>query len=192
MIESALQKNNVCTSKKITIKSLVALGIVSLAVILPQIAHFFFGKQAGVTWLPMYLPVLLGGCLLGWTWGLCLGMASPLVSFALTSLWGNPMPVATRLPFMIVELAVFALVAGLFSNVIAKKSWMSFVAVVTAELCGRGAFLLLSVIFQTTSSLTPSIVWQQITMGLVGLATQAVIVPLLVMGLNLLINKDHE
>jgi hypothetical protein len=61
----------------------------------------------------MYLPVLLGGCLLGWRWALAVGVLSPVVSFLITSLAGAPMPALPRLPFMMAELAVFALVSGL-------------------------------------------------------------------------------
>ncbi|MDE6614573.1 MAG: hypothetical protein K2K24_03595, partial [Clostridia bacterium] len=81
MIENALVKNNLSLKTKITIKSLLSAGIVALAVILPQLLHLVFGQAGGVQWLPMYLPVLLGGCLLGWTWGLGIGIASPIVSF---------------------------------------------------------------------------------------------------------------
>ena len=192
MIESALQRKNICVAKKITIKSLVSLGIIAAAILLPQLFHTLLGSKAGITWLPMYLPILLGGCILGWAWGLGLGVVSPIISFALTSIWGSPMPALTRLPFMIVELSVFATVTGLFSKLIAKKSWMSFIAVLTAELCGRSIFLLLAVIFHSVSPLTPSVVWQQIVNGFVGLGTQAIIVPLLVIGLNAIINREHE
>ncbi|MDE7181623.1 MAG: hypothetical protein K2O41_01145, partial [Clostridia bacterium] len=119
MIESVLAKKNYSAKTKITVKSLISAGLVALAVILPQIIHAAFGSAGGVQWLPMYLPVLLGGCLLGWTWGLGVGIASPVVSFLITLAFGNPMPAAARLPFMIAELAVFAAVSGLFTEKIA-------------------------------------------------------------------------
>lgn len=62
---------------KITVKSLISLGIVALAVILPQIAHLAFGGAAGVKYLPLYQPVLLGGCLPGMRWGLPSGFFRP-------------------------------------------------------------------------------------------------------------------
>ena len=65
MLENALTKKGYSLKLKITIKSLVSLGIIALAVALPQIVHAILGAPGGVQWLPMYLPVLLGGCLLG-------------------------------------------------------------------------------------------------------------------------------
>ena len=112
MIDSVLVRHNVSLRLKITVKTLVSLAIVALAVLLPQLVHLAAGAQGGMQWLPMYLPVLLGGCLLGWQWGLGVGILSPVVSFALTTLTGNPMPVALRLPYMMAELAVFAAFLG--------------------------------------------------------------------------------
>ena len=114
MIESVLAKHNAKLGTKITVKSLISVGVVALAVLLPQLVHLIAGASGGVQWLPMYLPVLLGGCLLGWKWGLGVGVLSPLVSFAITLLTGNAMPAASRLPYMMAELAVFAAVSGAF------------------------------------------------------------------------------
>ena len=128
MLENVLARYNVSFKIRITVKSLVSAGIVALAVLLPQLVHLAFGQAGGVQWLPMYLPVLLGGCLLGTWWGLGVGVAAPLVSFAITSAMGNAMPAASRLPFMVAELAVFAAVSGLFSKKIAANGWMAFPA----------------------------------------------------------------
>ena len=160
--------------------------------ILPQLVHLALGAPGGVQWLPMYLPVLLGGCLLGWKWGLGVGMLSPVVSFAITSLIGNPMPVATRLPYMIVELAVFAAVSGLFSRSITKNGWMAFPAVLLAQVAGRLTFLVVAAIFQSVSPLSAATVWSQIQTGLTGMVLQAVIVPFVVMGLRLLLMRDKQ
>ncbi len=192
MIESILTAKNLKTGVKITVKTLIAAGIVALAVILPQIVHLFAGAQGGVQWLPMYLPVLLGGCLLGWKWGLGIGVLSPLVSFAFTSLLGSPMPVAARLPYMMAELAVFAVVSGLFSDKIAENGWMAFPAVLLAQVSGRVAFLLLAAVFQGVSSLSAATVFAQIRTGLLGLVLQAVIVPFIVIGLRALLNRHRE
>ena len=192
MLESILEQKKVSLKIKITAKAVVSLGIVALAVLLPQLVHMAAGPAGGVRWLPMYLPVLLGGCLLGWRWGLGVGILSPLVSFALTSAWGAPMPAASRLPFMMAELAVFAAVSGIFSGKIAANGWMAFPAVLLGAVAGRAFFLLLVVIFQGVVPLTPSLVWQQIQTGLLALVLQAVLVPFIVMGLRrLLLRSDR-
>lgn len=192
MIESVLSRHNVKTSTKITVKSLISVGIVALAVLLPQLVHLVAGASGGVQWLPMYLPVLLGGCLLGWKWGLGVGVLSPLVSFAITSLAGNAMPAAGRLPYMMAELAAFAAVSGLFSKRIAANGWMAFPAVLLAQVSGRAVFLALAAVFQGVSALSAAAVWSQIQAGLLGMVLQAVLVPVIVMGLRALLLRDKE
>lgn len=192
MIESVLAKHNAKLGTKITVKSLISVGVVALAVLLPQLVHLIAGASGGVQWLPMYLPVLLGGCLLGWKWGLGVGVLSPLVSFAITSLTGNAMPAASRLPYMMAELAVFAAVSGLFSKKIAENGWMAFPAVLLAQVSGRAVFLALAAIFQGASALSAAAVWSQIQAGLLGMVLQAVLVPFIAMGLRALLLRDKE
>ena len=192
MIEQVLSRHNVALRVKITVKSLISFGIIALAVILPQLVHLALGAPGGVQWLPMYLPILLGGCLLGSIWGLGVGILSPIVSFAITALAGNPMPALVRLPYMIVELAVFGAISGLFSQRIAKNGWMAFPAVLLAAVAGRLVFLMIAAMFQSVSPLSAATVWSQIRTGLLGMILQAVIVPFLVMGLRLLLIKDKE
>ena len=192
MIESVLAKHNAKLGTKITVKSLISVGVVALAVLLPQLVHLVAGASGGVQWLPMYLPVLLGGCLLGWKWGLGVGVLSPLVSFAITSLTGNAMPAASRLPYMMAELAVFAAVSGLFSKKIAENGWMAFPAVLLAQVSGRAVFLALAAVFQGVSALSAAAVWSQIQAGLLGMVLQAVLVPFIAMGLRALLLRDKE
>lgn len=192
MVENVLVRKNCSVKVKITVKSLIAAGCVALAVILPQVIHLALGQAGGVQWLPMYLPVLLGGCLLGTWWGLGIGIASPIVSFLITSIWNSPMPAAARLPFMIAELAVFAAVSGLFTKKIDENGWIAFPAVLLAQVVGRAFFLLTVVIFQSVSTLTPALIWSQIQTGLLGMVLQAVLVPFVVMGLRLLMKRDKN
>ena len=192
MLESVLARRGASLKVKITVKSLVALGVVALAVLLPQLVHLAAGASGGMRLLPMYLPVLLGGCLLGTWWGLGVGLVSPLASFALTSAFGEAMPAAARLPFMMAELAVFAVVSGLFSEKIAENGWMAFPAALLAAVSGRAFFLLLSVIFQGVAPFTPAMVWSQIRTGLSGLVLQAVLVPFIVMGLGALMKREKN
>ena len=192
MLENILTLKKYSHKTKLTVKSIVAVSLVALAVVLPQIVHFAAGQAGGVTWLPMYLPALLAGCLLGTAWGLAVGVASPLVSFVLTSLWGSAMPAAARLPFMIAELAVFAAVSGLFSKNIFKNGLFAFAATALAIVCGRAVFMLSVIVFQSVAPFTPALVWSQIQSGLAGAAAQAVLVPLVVMAVRRLMLKDNN
>lgn len=192
MIKAVLERRQAARMTRIGVKALIAAGIIALAVLLPQLAHMTYGAQAGIVLLPMYLPVLLGGCLLGARWGLCVGVLSPLVSFLITSVAGAPMPALARLPFMMAELAVFALVTGLFSGRIERNGLMAFPAVVLAQLSGRAFFLLAVAALQRLSAAAPftaAVIWGQIRAGVPGLVLQAVLAPLLIMGLRLLLQR---
>lgn len=192
MLENILVLNKVNTKTKIAIKTLIAIGLVACAVGLPQIVHLFAGAQGGMFWLPMYLPVLIGGCLLGTWWGLGIGVMSPICSFLITSLTGNAMPALARLPFMVVELAVFAVVAGLFSKKIADNKWLAFPAVLLAQLSGRLSFIIMTAIFGGLSNLSIATVLSQIQAGLIGLYLQAIIVPLIIIGLSTLLKREKH
>ena len=192
MLEQVMTTRSCSLKVKLTVKGLVSFGLIVLAVLLPQLVHLTLGQAGGVRWLPMYLPVLLAGCLLGVRWGVGVGVLSPVVSFALTSLWGDPMPSAARLPFMMAELCVFAAVSGIFSKQIAKNGWMAFPAVLLGAVAGRAFFLLLAVLFQSVAPFTVEAVLSQIETGLSGLVLQAAMVPLLVMGLRALIQRERE
>ncbi len=190
MIENALRSRQVSFKLGITVKAFISAGIVALAVLLPQLAHLALGEQAGMRFLPMYLPVLLGGCLLGWQWGLGIGLLSPLVSYLITSAAGSPMPALARLPFMMAELAVFAVVCGVFSDKIAKNGLMAFPAVLLAQLGGRSVFLLSAAVFSGVSPLNAAMVWSQIQTGFAGLLIQAVLAPVIIIGLKALMDKS--
>lgn len=192
MLENILTKRNCSLKVKLTVKGLVSVGLIALAVILPQLVHLALGAPGGVAWLPMYAPVLLGGCLLGTYWGLGIGIASPVVSFLITLAFGNPMPMAARLPFMMAELAVFAGISGLFTKKISQNGWLAFPAVLIAQISGRAVFMLLVVIFQGVAPFAPAAIWAQIQAGLLGLIVQALLVPLAVMGLKILLDRGKN
>ena len=192
MFENTLTYNNVSFGKKIAYKTLVSAGLVALAVVLPQLVHLALGQPGGVKWLPMYLPVLIGGCLLGTKWGVAVGALSPLVSFLITSAMGNPMPMAARLPFMMAELAVFAVVSGLFTNKITKNGLWAFAAVILAQVTGRAVFLGLIALTQSFTDFTVPMIWQQIQTGFIGLAVQAMLVPVIIIGMRKLMVKDND
>ncbi len=192
MLENILVQSNATVKSKITVKTLTSVGLIALAVILPQIVHLALGQPGGVQLLPMYLSVLIGGCLLGWRWAIVVGALSPVVSFAITSLFGEAMPALPRLPFMVAELAVFAVVSGLFSKKIYENGLWAFPAVILAQLSGRAVFLGLVAIFQSVAPFTVEMIWSQILTGWVGLAIQAVLVPLLIIGIRAIVVKDND
>ena len=192
MIDNVLVMKNVATGKSIAVKTAISLGLIALAVLLPQLVHLALGQPGGVKWLPMYLPILIGGCLLGTRWALAVGILSPIVSFMLTSLGGNAMPAAPRLPFMILELAVFAAVSGLFTGKIVKNGLWAFPAVISAQLAGRLVFLAAIALTQSFTTFTTGMIWGQIVTGIPGLVVQAILAPVIMIGLRALLIADKE
>lgn len=175
-------------SVRISVKSAVSVLMIVLAVVLPQIAHIAGGAAAGGIYLPMYAPALLAGCLLGYGWGLGVGILSPVVSFGFTALaLGSPMPTAERLPYMILELAVFGLVSGLFAKKIEKNVYLAFPVVALAQGSGRAVY----VIYNLIAGRTFSELLASVQTGLVGLYLQLIFVPLIVIVLAKLIRRDH-
>lgn len=180
MIESILINKKITYRTRITIKSLISFGLIILAVTLPLLAHVVIKNQAGIRFLPMYFPVILGGCLLGSFYGITIGIFSPLASYLFTSLiTGNIMPTLERLPFMVVELAIIGLISGLFAKKIASNAFFSFIAVALAFIIGRLSFLGLVYLFQNIVSFSPLLILNQIKIGLIGCAIQLILVPVL-------------
>ena len=104
--------------------------------------------------------------------GMVCGIASPLLSFALTG-----MPKAALLPFMVVELAVYGLSAGLLR----RTNLSSFVQVVLVQVAGRAirALVLMVAIYGFGFAGLPiSIVWTSIYAGLAGILIQWAVLPL--------------
>lgn len=82
---------------------------VALCIVLPIALHGI--PNAGTLFSPMHIPALLCGIICGWPYGLLCGLVGPLLSSLLTS-----MPVMAKLPFMMIELAVYGIVCGLVMN----------------------------------------------------------------------------
>lgn len=193
MLDMILKRKNATRRVEITAKALTSFFVIVLAVALPQVTHLIAGAGGGVTWLPMYLPVLLGGCLLGSGYALFCGVLAPLASYVTTlAITGTAMPAAGRLPFMVAELTIFAVIGGLFSAKIAKNTLWSVPAVITAQIAGRGSFLLLVAAFNALGAtpLTFSSVWAQVISGVPGLILQILIVPFVILILKRIFKED--
>lgn len=145
----------------------------------------FGGNEAfGETFLPMHLPIILVGLLAGPYAGLVSGALGPLCSFALSD-----MPGLVMLPFMMIELAVYGLSAGLLRNV----KFPSVGKVVTAQLAGRivrAAAILLAVYAFGNESIRIASIWNSVVTGLPGLLLQWSLLPLIVFWVEN--RKSHE
>lgn len=192
MIDAILSNRGASVKTRITVKTLISAVVIALAVALPQLLHVASGAAGGVKWLPMYLPVIVGACVLGVKWGAVTALLSPVVSFLLTSALSSPMPAAARLPFMASELVVMAIIAGSFSSLVNKNAAFGILAVFSALVLGRAFFLLSVVIFQSVTPFTPAVIWGQIVTGIPGLIVNFVAASALIALFSLLIKGERD
>jgi uncharacterized membrane protein len=151
----------------------------ALAVLLPIGFHAF--GLLGRVFLPMHIPVLLAGFLVGPLGGVIVGLLAPGISFLFTG-----MPPTYAVPLMTLELAIYGLIAGLAYN---RLKLNIYVALLIAMILGRlmfgvgllvlGMFMKLpytaAVFFSTSGA---------IVTGLPGIIVQIALIPIIVTALK--------
>lgn len=162
-------------SKKSARRMCVGGLLVAAGVLLPQVFHMAGGPGLGGAFLPMHIPIFVAGMLLGDFYGLSVGLLTPVLSFLLTG-----MPPFARLPFMVVELAVYGWISGLAS----RRRLPVLAALVVAQIAGRAAYggaLFIGVgLFGVTVSPIAAATAALVS-GLPGIALQLIAVPPLVL-----------
>ena len=93
--------------RKQTLKLTFAAMFLAISVLIPSLFHMF--SISGNIFLPMHIPVLVCGFWLGWQYGFSVGLAAPIINSIVSS-----MPPMAKVPFMMMELAVYGLAAGIF------------------------------------------------------------------------------
>lgn len=113
-------------------RAVITAVCIALCVVLPMAFHAV--KNAGSIISPMHFPVLLCGLICGWSFGLLCGIAGPIFSALFTG-----MPPMAYLPPMIVELAVYGLVAGLMMQIVHTKNTYAdlYISLVVSMIAGR-------------------------------------------------------
>lgn len=167
--------------KKLSVKRQVfaTIGAIAAAVVLPQLFHVVgmvsnMGTALGETFLPMHLPILLVGLIAGPYAGAIAGLLSPLVSFGLTA-----MPGPAMLPFMMIELCMY----GLFAGLLRKTKMPTIAKVLLAQVGGRAVragAILASVYLLGNTAIHTAVIWNSIIAGIPGLILQWILLPLLV------------
>ncbi|MBR7186099.1 MAG: ECF transporter S component [Clostridia bacterium] len=184
-MEKVQTKSLVCKTWKT--KTVAAILAVIGAVAIPQLFHYIgmitnVGSNFGATFLPMHFTIFLVGYFAGAWAGLASGLASPAISFMLTLALGRPMPSLASLPFMIIELGIYGLATGIFSQYFHSRKLPTIATLLIAQIAGRAVRALAIVIgvFVFSASINVSTIWVSIYQGLPGLILQWIIVPLLV------------
>ena len=142
-----------------------------IGVALPRIFHVLAGSSAGATFLPMHIAVLIASLVFGAISGSVVAGSSVVFSYLLTG-----MPSLARLPYMLIELVIYAvLLSGL------NKKFNSYVSLIATIILGR--VLYSAVLFVAINGLglpTYGIsVMQSIQTGLPGIAMQLICVPVM-------------
>lgn len=173
------------SGKRLSVKAqaLSALIAVIAAVALPQILHLLgaasgLGSSLGEIFLPMHLPIMLVGLMAGPFAGAAAGLVAPLLSSLLTS-----MPGAGILPFMMIELCVYGFAAGALRSVNIPTVLKVLITQVAGRAVRAGAICLAVYAFGY-EKIGVAVIWTSITMGLIGIALQLVIIPLVMYRLN--------
>ncbi|SCG81630.1 hypothetical protein DW1_0009 [Proteiniborus sp. DW1] len=173
-------------NKRFTTRDLVVTGLLlALGLVTPMMFHFFGGT--GPVFLPMHIPVLIGGFVLPPFLALLLGMVTPLVSSLLTG-----MPVIFPMGvIMFFELGIYGLVASLASR---KLRLAPILSLIIAMIAGRVAAGI--VVFVLSSGFgiqmnSIAFVKGAIVTGLPGIVIQMILIPSLVYAINK-INKNAK
>lgn len=147
--------------------------LTALGILLPQAFHVF-GQNAGMMFLPIHIPVLLAGLLLGPFYGGAVGLLVPFLSSALTG-----MPPIPKLYFMLVESLAYGAVTGIMI-----QKYNVYISLVTAMAAGRicyGFSLVIGV--RLLHIQAPFANWAAFSSGIVsgipGIIIQLVLLPVL-------------
>ncbi len=155
-------------------KAKYVIGTVLLSgigIALPRIFHVLAGSSAGATFLPMHIAVLIASIVFGVVSGTIVAGSSVISSFLLTG-----MPSIDRLPYMLIELVIYAVFLGLFN-----KKFNSYISLIATIILGRVIysgvlFMAINVLGLPTYGLS---VINSLVTGLPGIIIQLLFVPII-------------
>lgn len=180
---------NAVAKQKLSVKAQTIGAIIAIisAVAVPQILHVIgaasgLGTALGEIFLPMHLPIILAGLLAGPYAAGIAGLLGPLVSHLLTG-----MPGSVMLPFMMIELAVYGISAGMLRNVKIPNIAKVLIAQILGRAVRGGAILIAFYAFG--SAIKPAVILSSISAGFIGIVLQLIIIPLAVYRLR---SADNE
>lgn len=147
----------------------------ALAILLP--VGFHATGIGGRVFLPMHIPVLLAGFLVGPFSGVVVGLLAPLISHLLTG-----MPPTYAVPLMSLELPIYGLVAGLAYR---RLRLNIYIALIAALIFGRLVFGLGLFVLGLFMNLPYSVAaffstGGAIVSGMPGIVIQIVLIPIIV------------
>jgi len=175
-----MAKQNKSNSKPISIQKIVLTAVfIAMGVALPQAFHAT--PFPGIMLLPMHIPILLCGLIIGFPYGLICGIIVPITSHLLFT-----MPPSAMLPAMICELAAYGLFAGLFMRIPARELYMKIhFALIGSMLLGRVVFGLVNALIFNIGEYSMQI-WlaEAFVTSLAGIVIQIVLIPPIVLAIK--------
>ncbi len=164
--------------QRTTLRLIYAGVLLALSILLPMVFHLFLGGiVSGTMFLPMHIPVLLAGFLLGPWYGLVIGMVAPIMGSFLMA-----MPSMARMPFMVVELGTYGFCVGVLYYFFKNKKFGIYITLISGMIIGRVVYGSLLYIFIDLLHLplknTVGIIAATIT-GIYGIIIQLVFIPLI-------------
>ena len=163
------------------IKKIVLGGFfLALGIVMPFLTMQV--PQIGSKLLPMHLPVLICGFVLGWKYGLLVGFVTPLLR---TFMFGMP-PMMTAIG-MAFELATYGAITGILYKKLPKSKVKVWVSLIAAMVVGRVVWGLVSIVLYGINQ--TAFTWQIFMGGAVlnaipGIILQLVIVPVIIIALE--------
>ncbi len=140
-----------------------------IGIALPRVFHVLAGSSAGATFLPMHMAVLLAAFAFGAVSGGIVAGSSIVFSFLLTG-----MPTLARLPYMLIELLIYAILIGVLD-----KKCNAYIAMLATIILGRVLYagvLFVAIHWMGLSTYGISVV-ESIKVGLPGIVIQLLCVP---------------
>lgn len=138
---------------------------------LPRIFHVLAGSTAGSVFLPMHLAVLIATLTFGITSGCVVAGSSVITSYLLTG-----MPALARMPYMLIELCIYAILLGIWN-----KKFNSYISLLATIVLGRVFYAgILAIAIQVMGLPTYGIsVIESVQTGWPGIVIQLACVPLI-------------
>ncbi len=160
-----------------TLKMVLSALFLALAYIMPYITGQI--PEFGSMLCPMHIPVLLCGFICGWQWGLLVGLSSPLFRSVIAGM--PPMfPTAICMAF---ELATYGALCGIMYRLLPKKKINIYISLLTSMILGRvvwGIAMVIALGINGKSFGFPAFIAGAFTNALPGIATQIILVPVIV------------
>ena len=155
-----------------------------LGVILPRIFHVLAGNTAGQVFLPMHIAVLIAALIFGIRSAGVVAGSSIIFSYLLTG-----MPSITRLPYMLIELVIYAILLGVLNKKF--NSYISLIATITLGRIMYAGILFMSVNILGLPTYGISVI-ESIKVGIPGIIIQLLCVPFIAKVMNERLNLKND